>query len=74
MDPAVDTSSSGVSAGNGSGPRHARHGEADGPLDLSALHADDEMLTALCSFDHSLADPDQDPELKSLLLSWRLAS
>lgn len=72
-DPAVGTSS-GVSAGAGNvhGPCHARHGEADGPLDLSALRADDEMLTALCSFDHSLADPDQDPELKSLLLSWRL--
>ncbi|HEX4722105.1 MAG TPA: hypothetical protein VH333_06290 [Pseudonocardiaceae bacterium] len=72
-DPDVGTSS-GVSAGAGNvhGPRHARHGDADGPLDLSALNADDEMLTALCSFDHSLADPDQDPELKSLLLSWRL--
>lgn len=54
------------------GPRHARHGEADGPLDLSALRADDELLTALTPHHHSLADPDQDPELKSLLLSWRL--
>src|SRR6266566_2672623 len=43
-----------------------------GPLDLSALHADDELLTALCSHDNSLAEADQEPELKSLLLSWRL--
>ncbi len=64
--------SNGMSAGNGSLPRHARQGEADGPLDLSAVHADDELLTALCSFDHSMADADQDPELKALLLSWRL--
>jgi hypothetical protein len=55
------------------GPRHARQGETDGPLDLSSLRADDELLTALCSFDHSIPDDaDADPELKSLLLSWRL--
>jgi hypothetical protein len=46
--------------------------EQDGPVDLSALHADDELLTALVSFDNSMGAPDQDPELKSLLLSWRL--
>jgi hypothetical protein len=47
--------------------------EQDGPVDLSALHADDELLTALVEFDNSMsAGPDQDPELKSLLLSWRL--
>jgi hypothetical protein len=62
----------GMSGDLGDGPRHARHGEPDGPIDMSALHADDELLTALCSFDHSLADTDQDPELKALLLSWRL--
>jgi hypothetical protein len=44
----------------------------DGPVDLSALRADDELLTALCSFDNSMSAADQDPELKSLLLSWRL--
>jgi len=44
----------------------------DGPVDLSALRADDELLTALCSFDNSMSSADQDPELKSLLLSWRL--
>jgi hypothetical protein len=58
-------------SGDGRG-RHARHDDADGPLDLSALHADDELLTALCSHDNSVADVDQEPELKSLLLSWRL--
>jgi hypothetical protein len=58
-------------SGDGRG-RHARHDDADGPLDLSALHADDELLTALCSHDNSLADVDQEPELKSLLMSWRL--
>jgi hypothetical protein len=58
-------------SGDGRG-RHARHDDADGPLDLSALHADDELLTALCSHDNSVADADQEPELKSLLLSWRL--
>lgn len=47
-------------------------GDQDGPIDLSALRADDELLTALCSFDHSVGGADQDPELKSLLLSWRL--
>jgi hypothetical protein len=47
--------------------------EQDGPVDLSALRADDELLTALCSFDNSAGTSDQDPELKSLLLSWRLA-
>ena len=62
----------GMSGELADGPRHVRHGEPDGPLDVSALRADDELLTALCSFDHSLADTDQDPELKSLLLSWRL--
>lgn len=46
--------------------------EPDGPLDLPAVHADDELLTALVSFDNSMTGPDQDPELKSLLLSWRL--
>ena len=47
-------------------------GDPDGPVDLSALRADDELLTALCSFDNSMSSADQDPELKSLLLSWRL--
>jgi hypothetical protein len=47
-------------------------GDQDGPVDLSALRADDELLTALCSFDNSMSGTDQDPELKSLLLSWRL--
>jgi hypothetical protein len=46
--------------------------EQDGPVDLSAVHADDELLTALVSFDNSMTGPDQDQELKSLLLSWRL--
>jgi len=46
--------------------------DPDGPVDLSALRADDELLTALCSFDNSMSSADQDPELKSLLLSWRL--
>jgi hypothetical protein len=46
--------------------------DPDGPVDLSALRADDELLTALCSFDNSMSAADQDPELKSLLLSWRL--
>lgn len=46
--------------------------EQDGPVDLSAVHADDELLTALVGFDNSMTGPDQDPELKSLLLSWRL--
>lgn len=45
--------------------------EQDGPVDLSALRADDELLSALASFD-SMDSPDQDPELKSLLQSWRL--
>jgi Anti-sigma-D factor RsdA to sigma factor binding region len=58
-------------SGEGRG-RHARHDDADSTLDLSALHADDELLTALCSHDNSLADADSEPELKSLLLSWRL--
>ena len=73
QDPA-DAATAGMFAG-GSGEgrgRHARHDDADGPLDLSALHADDELLTALCSHDNSVADADQEPELKSLLLSWRL--
>lgn len=47
-------------------------GDQDGPVDLAAVHADDELLTALCSFDNSTNGADQDPELKSLLLSWRL--
>lgn len=47
-------------------------GDQDGPVDLSALHADDDLLTALVSFDNSASGADQDPELKSLLLSWRL--
>jgi hypothetical protein len=47
-------------------------GDPDGPVDLSALRADDELLTALCSFDNSMSSADQDPELKQLLLSWRL--
>lgn len=47
-------------------------GDQDGPVDLSALRADDDLLTALCSFDNSMTGADQDPELKSLLLSWRL--
>ncbi len=47
-------------------------GDPDGPLDLSALRADDELLTALVSFDNSTPGLDQDAELKSLLLSWRL--
>jgi len=69
----ADPSQQEVSAGDhAGGPRHARHGEADGPLDLSALRADDELLTALSPHHHSMADPDQEPELKSLLLSWRL--
>jgi hypothetical protein len=46
--------------------------EQDGPVDLSAVRADDELLAALASFDNSMGGPDQDPELKSLLLSWRL--
>jgi hypothetical protein len=46
--------------------------EQDGPVDLSAMRADDDLLTALVSFDNSTTGPDQDPELKSLLLSWRL--
>jgi SEFIR domain len=53
-------------------PRHVRPGERDGPLDVSTSHVDDELLTALSSFDESLADTDEEPELKSLLLSWRL--
>lgn len=44
--------------------------EQDGPVDLSALHADDELLSALAAFD-SASSP-ADPELKSLLQSWRL--
>jgi Anti-sigma-D factor RsdA to sigma factor binding region len=44
----------------------------DGPVDLSALRADDELLTALVSFGNSMGEPDQDPELKALLQSWRL--
>jgi hypothetical protein len=47
-------------------------GDPDGPVDLSALRADDELLTALVSFDNSAPGADQDVELKSLLLSWRL--
>jgi hypothetical protein len=43
--------------------------EQDGPLDLSALRADDELLTALASFDSSTGE---DPELKALLQSWHL--
>ena len=43
----------------------------DDPVDLSALHADDALLSALASFD-AMDAPDQDPELKSLLQSWRL--
>jgi hypothetical protein len=58
-------------SGDGRG-RHARHDDADSPLDVSELHADDELLTALCSHDNSLAGADSEPELKSLLLSWRL--
>ncbi|HEX5115209.1 MAG TPA: anti-sigma-D factor RsdA [Pseudonocardiaceae bacterium] len=46
--------------------------EQDGPVDLSAVHSDDALLSALVSFDNSMTGPDQDPELKSLLLSWRL--
>jgi hypothetical protein len=45
--------------------------QQDGPVDLSALHADDALLSALASYD-SMDSPDQDPELKSLLQSWRL--
>ncbi|HEX5405500.1 MAG TPA: anti-sigma-D factor RsdA, partial [Pseudonocardiaceae bacterium] len=47
--------------------------EQDGPVDLSALRADDELLTALGgSFRSSMGEPNQDPELKALLSSWRL--
>lgn len=71
FDPSQHEVSAGDNAGYTAGPRHARHAEADGPLDLSALRADDELLTALCSYQYG-ADPDQDPELKTLLHSWRL--
>lgn len=47
-------------------------GDPDGLVDLSALRADDELLTALVAFDNSAPSVDQDVELKSLLLSWRL--
>jgi hypothetical protein len=57
--------------GQVSGHRDDRVDE-DGPVDLAALHSDDELLTALVSFDNSMTAQDQDPELKSLLLSWRL--
>jgi hypothetical protein len=50
----------------------ARFDEQDDMLDLSALRADDDLLTALCASDLSSADGDRDPELKSLLLAWRL--
>jgi hypothetical protein len=53
-------------------PMNGSDDAEDGPLDLSALRADDELLTALASFGNSMGDADQDPELKSLLLSWRL--
>jgi hypothetical protein len=60
-----------IGVGDDRGDR-AQPGDPDGPIDLSALRADDELLTALCSFDNSVGSADQDPELKSLLLSWRL--
>lgn len=47
-------------------------GDPDGPVDLSALRADDALLTALVAFDNSAPGVDSDAELKSLLLSWRL--
>lgn len=72
-DPADATTAGMFAGGSGDGRgRHARHDDADAPLDVSELHADDELLTALCSHDNSLADADPEPELKSLLLSWRL--
>ncbi|HEY3608510.1 MAG TPA: anti-sigma-D factor RsdA [Pseudonocardiaceae bacterium] len=72
-DPTDATTVGMFAGGSGEGRgRHARHDDADSPLDVSALHADDELLTALCSHDNSLADADAEPELKSLLLSWRL--
>ena len=46
--------------------------ESDDPPDLSALRADDELLTELAVFGHPLAGPGSDTELATLLQSWRL--
>lgn len=75
----------GARAGDQSGPEYSVDPDADtrrfealsapdlteGPVDLAALRADDDLLSALTSFD-TMDMPDQDPELKSLLQSWRL--
>lgn len=47
-------------------------GEDEGPLDLVALRADEELLASVGSFDHAAGAGDHDPALRALLMSWRL--
>lgn len=77
QDPGNPDGTNGSGAANGAGrTAHAVAVDAEdtdeGPLDMSALRADDELLSAIGSFDHAGGATDRDPALTALLMSWRM--